>query len=249
MTITEAGILVQNLADKVTSEIQIAEDSLKELYDGIRRHIRIGSFCHHSYTWLSEFMEHMGRVHPDIRFRLVYIDDASLTSIGSKVDMVITSLPMAGKSYTYNELFQDKLVVAVSPGHRFAGKEVLSAVEILRDHVYYFFDESSPVYRYYIAPLDTAHKKHFTRVPHLGAALSMVRAGRGITFLPEWVLKQTAPDLLGVSPAEGGYGLTWHAVSQATNDPVQQTVLDEMVLFTRRLSDKSGSPLCKGLEG
>ncbi len=237
---TAIGRALGELANEIQSRINRSEATVNEMLSGLGGKLRLGSLCLHSYGWLSDFVMQIRKGYPHFSFSFYNVNDAT-DLLESNVDFVITSMPFVDNRMTFTELFSDEMVVVVSKNHEIASREWVNLENLAGEKAFYYFSKTSQMYRYYIARMEVSFKRGFSRAPHLEAALSMVRAGMGVTFMPRWALRNHGSNLVGVRLSSSGYPMNWNVISLPSSLPSHRFIIDELVKFTKNF-DTTASP-------
>lgn len=232
---TAIGQLLNELANEIESRINKTEMVINNMLSGVGGNIGIGSLCMHSYGWLSKFVMQVRKDYPNFSFSFYNVTD-TMDLFEATVDFIVTDMPFVDKRITVTPLFSGELVVVVSENHEIASRDWVGLEELTGENVFYYFSEISQIYRYYIANMEVKFKRRFSRAPHLEAALSMVRAGMGITFMPRWALSDDDTSLVGIRLYKTGYPMVWNLMALPSTLPSQRFITDELVKFTKKFN-------------
>ncbi len=232
MVPTTIGRLLGELATDIQKQIDKTKETIDEMYSGLGGKLRFGSLCNHSYGWLSDFILFIQKEYPNFSFSFYNVSDLS-ELIDSKVDFVISSMPDVDDRIVSSKLFSDEMVVVVSNEHEIACREYIDIEELLNENMFIYYRETSQVYGYYMTQMEFFFKRRLSRAPHLEAALSMVRAGMGVTFMPRWALQKDEPNITGVRLLRDGYPLTWSVLYLPSILPNQRFIINELINFTK----------------
>ena len=193
MRLSSAGLRLLRLAEKVLPEIELAEQDFAGLRSGRAGRLHFAIECHACYEWLFPVLERFRQVWPDVdvdvRAGLAF--DALNALQREEVDLVVSSDPEALDGVQFQPLFDYSPVFVAAAGHPLAAKEWISA-EDFRDEVLiaYPVDRSKlDVFKMLLMPVGV-EPRAIRRVELTDMILLLVAAGRGVTVLPDWVLRQ-----------------------------------------------------------
>lgn len=129
---------------------------------------------------------------PKVKLRFLQVSDHAelLKKLGQNdIDISISSLPLHGKGICSVPLTVEKIYLAVSPDHRFAGKKEISLHEIENEPIIYYTAECG------LREIVGNFYANEGLTPNISCECmtsevicSLIDAGMGIAFLPECVL-------------------------------------------------------------
>jgi LysR family transcriptional regulator for metE and metH len=190
MTLTPAGEQMLASAQRVLSELESAEDRVRQQGQGTRGVLRISTECYTCYHWLPELLRTFRERRPGID---VQIDAAATHTpvdalLAGRLDVAITSSAPRDPRLRSRVLFEDDLLLVLPPGHRLARAEYIRPQQLAGETVIVYPPRSeSFLLNLYMTPAG-AQPGDVLEVPLTEAILEMVRAGLGITFLARWAV-------------------------------------------------------------
>ena len=192
VSLTEAGTVFAERVRFILSRLTEAVTVTQQIERGISGHVRVGfteSGCFHPAVTqtLLEFRQSYLGLH------LTLVENNSTNLVGMIRDGVIDAAfirpPFAGDEVvTYEAMFQEKMVVAVSRGHRLAAHKRATLAE-LSDETFVFYHRliRPGLTDVVIAACERAgfHPRRGQEAPQLTSTLNLVAAGLGISIVPE----------------------------------------------------------------
>jgi LysR family transcriptional regulator, regulator for metE and metH len=194
MKLSAAGQRLLRLAERVLPEIEQIEEDFRALRSGRAGRLHIAIECHACYEWLFPVLENFRKAWPevdvDIRAGLAF--DALNALAREEVDLVISSDPEDIPGVSFAPLFDYSPVFVASAQHPLAAKPWVEA-EDFRNEVLiaYPVDRSKlDIFKMLLMPAGV-EPRAIRRVELTAVILLLVASQRGVTVLPDWVLRQT----------------------------------------------------------
>lgn len=193
LKLSAAGHRLLRLAEKILPEIEAAEQEFLSLRSGKAGRLHIAIECHACFEWLFPVLEGFRKAWPevdvDIRAGLAF--DALNALQREEVDLVISSDPEDLRDVDFTPLFDYEPVFVASSQHPLARKPFVTA-EDFRDEVLiaYPVDRSRlDVFSMLLMPAKV-EPRSIRRVELTAVILLLVASNRGVTVLPDWVLRE-----------------------------------------------------------
>jgi DNA-binding transcriptional LysR family regulator len=192
--LAEAGQAVLEHVDRIFEEVEALRGRLGHEGDQPAGRVRAAAatqaFVHLFAPHFRAFMEAYPRV--EVVFRSTVSTDRTVGDILAGVaDVGFASKPVYSATLQVTDLFDDELLLAVSPTHRFAAVE-LATVKDIRTERLILFERGASIRR--------ASDQFFARAgikPDLALESNdtdfiklMVRSGVGISLLPAWAMRE-----------------------------------------------------------
>lgn len=193
MKLSPAGLRLLRLAEQVLPQIEATQAEFANLRSGRTGRLHIAIECHACFEWLfpvlEAFRKSWGDVDVDIRPGLSF--DALPALQKEEVDLVVSSDPEALPGVDFVELFDYAPVFVASSQHPLAAKPFVEAAD--------FRDQTLITY-----PVDRARLDVFSQLlipakvePHAirqveltAVILLLVASNRGVSVLPDWVVRE-----------------------------------------------------------
>lgn len=192
MRLSSSGQKLLRLAERVLPEVEALEEELKGDEAGRSGRLHIAIECHACFDWLLPVLESFRRAWPDIDVDIrPGLSFAALPALQrEEVDLVVSSDPEDLDGVTFSPLFDYDPVFVCSSQHPLAAKPFVEAED--------FAGETLISY-----PVDPARLDVFTellnpagvtprsvrQVELTAVILMLVASNRGVSVLPDWVVR------------------------------------------------------------
>lgn len=207
---TQAGEYLLALAQRVLPQIDHAERVLAEFAQGHRGALRAGMECHPCQQWLMRVIAPYLAAWPDVDvdMRTAFRFGGIGALLGHEIDLLITPDPLDLPGIHYTRVLDYELVLAVPETHVMGDvarpQDLTSEVLI----TYPVSSERLDVFTQFLVPGHCLPKRHRT-VETTEMMLQLVAAGRGVSAVPDWILREEGAGLpiravrLGTGIAKG----------------------------------------------
>ncbi|WP_068306841.1 LysR family transcriptional regulator [Pararhodobacter sp. CCB-MM2] len=201
LRLSAAGMKMLRLAEEVLPRIEALEEDFRALISGKSGRLHIAIECHACFDWLFPVLERFRHAWPDvdvdIRPNLAF---AALSALArEEVDLVISSDPDPMDGITYTPLFDYEPRFIAAANHPLAQKDFIEA-EDFRDEVLLTYPMDRTRLDIFTGLLNPARvEPRLVRQVELTAViLLLVASGRGVSVLPDWVLREVkySPDYI-----------------------------------------------------
>ncbi len=193
MKLSAAGLRLLRLAEQVLPQVEAAQAEFSSLRDGHAGRMHIAIECHACFEWLFPVLEAFRKswsdVDVDIRPGLAF--DALPALQKEEVDLVVSSDPETIPGVEFIELFDYNPVFVASSHNPLAAKPYVEA-EDFRDQtlITYPVEKSRlDVFSQLLIPagVDPASIR---QVELTAVILLLVASNRGVSVLPDWVVRE-----------------------------------------------------------
>jgi LysR family transcriptional regulator for metE and metH len=220
MQLSAAGARLLRLAERVLPEVDAVIEEFAALRSGRAGRLHIAVECHACFDWLFPVLEQFRHAWPevdvDIRPGLAF--GALPALIRQEVDLVISSDPETLEGITFNPLFDYQPMLVAAASSPLAAKPWIEA-EDFRDQMLITY----PVER---ARLDIfselltgarVEPRAIRQVELTAVILMLVASGRGVSVLPDWVLREVKyqPDYITRRVTEKGLTKRLYAATRS----------------------------------
>lgn len=213
--LTQAGGYILMLAGRVLPQIDHAERVLQEFAQGQRGALRVGMECHPCQQWLTRvvdpYLRRWIRVDLDVTTAFRFGGIAAL--LGHEIDLLITPDPIERPTLTYIPVFDYEIVLAVAADHPLAAKSVVAPSDLSSETLitYPVTPERLDVFTRFLVPAGCLPQRHRT-VETSDLMLQMVATGRGVSAIPDWLLRElpAGEKLHALRLGEGGIAKSIH---------------------------------------
>ena len=192
MRLSAAGLRMLKLAERILPEIDALQDEFAALKSGKTGRLHIAIECHACFDWLFPVLEMFRHAWPevdvDIRAGLAFEALPALNR--EEVDLVISSDPETLDGITFNPLFDYHPMFVAAAQNPLAAKDVILA-EDFRDQMlitYPVARDRLDVFTEILTPARVEPRGQ-RQVELTAVILMLVAANRGVSVLPDWVLR------------------------------------------------------------
>ncbi len=219
MKLSPAGVKLLRLAERVLPEISAIEEEFRALHEGRSGRLHIAIECHACFDWLFLVLDNLRHAWPevdlDIRQRLAF--DALEALRREEVDFVITSDPVEMPGVTFSPLFDYEPRFVAAANHPLAGKEFIDAEDFEEEMVLTYPVERSKIdlFTALLTP-ERVEPRVVRQVEMTEVILMLVAAGRGVSVMPDWVLRSVKhnPDYVTRRLTENGLSKRMYAATR-----------------------------------
>ncbi|WP_226779285.1 LysR family transcriptional regulator [Oceaniglobus trochenteri] len=193
LKLSAAGMKLLRLAERILPEIAAMEDEFAGLVSGKSGRLHIAIECHACFEWLFPVLEKFRHAWPDVD-----VDIRPGLSFGAlpalqkeQVDLVVSSDPESLPGVDFSPLFDYAPVFVAPASHPLAGREYVEA-EDFRDQtlITYPVDRTRlDVFTELLIPAKV-EPRAIRQVELTAVILLLVASGRGVTVLPDWVVRE-----------------------------------------------------------
>jgi LysR family transcriptional regulator, regulator for metE and metH len=194
LKLSMAGIKMLKLAERILPEVAQLEEEFRSIESGTTGRLHIAIECHACFEWLFPVLELFRRAWPDvdvdIRPGLAF--DALPALQREEVDLVISSDPETLDGIEFSPLFDYEPIFVAAANHPLAAKKFIEAAD--------FRNQTLITY-----PVDKTRLDVFTellteakvepaairQVELTAVIMLLVASNRGVSVLPDWVVRDS----------------------------------------------------------
>jgi DNA-binding transcriptional LysR family regulator len=192
LLLTDAGRVVLEYARRFQNLESDLDNALKELKDNYAGRLSIGANESMS-LYLLQHIERYRRIFPKVKVQVRRAMSSKIPSqlLDGELEMGVISYDPADEHIQSQVIYTDRLVLIVSPEHRFAGRKELSITEL---------DMETFIAHNVLSPYREAVLREFQRhkvplnmdveMPTLETIRRLVQHNEGVTFLPRMCVEQ-----------------------------------------------------------
>jgi len=219
MKLSPAGMRLLRLAERILPEISAVEEEFRALKSGRSGRMHIAIECHACFDWLFPVLDGFRHAWPDIdvdiRMRLAF--DALEALRREEVDFVVTSDPVDMPGISYAPLFDYEPRFVAAANHPLAAHAYI-APEDFEDELLITYPVERSKLDIFTALLTPARvePRAMRQVELTEVILMLVASGRGVTVLPDWVLRDVKynPDYVTRPITEDGLSKRMYAATR-----------------------------------
>jgi len=189
--LTEEGEELYKLANEVLGSIESRLNSIKEIKNGNRGKVRLGTECYFLFQGIPSFVQKMGILYPEIEIELSGAAGDSFESLlSNEIDAAFVTMPSNTSKIVTIELLEDEIMAVMHEEHHLANRKYLMPEDFLDiTLILLSFPLSTvSVYKKFLAPASVEPKKMQAGV-HAELCIEMIETNMGVMCIPKWVLK------------------------------------------------------------
>lgn len=193
LTLTQAGVTLLSIANRVLPQLEHAEDKLVQMAQGERGTLRIGMECHPCYQWLlkvvSPFLAQWPDVDVDVKQKFQFGGVGAL--LGYEIDLLVTPDPFYKKGLCFEPVFDYEQVLVIADDHPLASRRYLNPADLCEETLltYPVSPDRLDIFTQFLTPAGVNPYRHKT-IETTDIMLQMVASGRGVAALPRWLAEE-----------------------------------------------------------
>lgn len=194
LKLSPAGLKMLKLAERVLPEFDALEQDFRAIQSGNAGRLHIAIECHACFDWLFPVLELFRRAWPDvdvdIRPGLAF--DALPALQREEVDLVISSDPEKLPGVDFTPLFDYEPVFIAASGHPLAQKPFIEAEDFRGETLITYPVDKTRLDVF--TQLLTAAKVEPTAIRQVeltAVIMLLVASNRGVSVLPDWVVRDS----------------------------------------------------------
>ncbi|MEP0153482.1 LysR family transcriptional regulator [Pseudophaeobacter sp.] len=236
MKLSAAGLRLLRLAEQVLPQVEATQAEFSSLRDGHAGRMHIAIECHACFEWLFPVLEAFRKswsdVDVDIRPGLAF--DALPALQKEEVDLVVSSDPEDIPGVDFIELFDYKAVFVASAQHPLAQKTYVEAEDFVGQTLITYPVEKSrlDVFSQLLTPA-RVEPESIRQVELTAVILLLVASNRGITVLPDWVVREVKYSSDYVTRPLTKSGITRRLYAAIRSDDRQKPYMQELIRLAK----------------
>ena len=232
MKLSAAGMRLLRLANKILPEIEALEAEFNGLRDGRSGRLHIAIECHACFEWLFPVLEKFRKLWPDvdvdIRPGLAF--DAMPALQKEEVDLVVSSDPEDLPGVSFSHLFDYAPVFVAASQHPLAQKPWIEAEDFRAETlITYPVDRARlDIFSQLLTPAKV--EPAAIRQAELTAViLLLVASNRGVSVLPDWVVREVKYSSDYVTRPLTKAGITRQLFAATRNDDLEKPYMRDLI--------------------
>ena len=236
LRLSAAGQRLLKTAERVLAEMDALTDEFRALEDGKTGRLHIAIECHACFEWLLPVLEQFRRAWPevDVDIRPGLSFDALPALMREDVDLVISSDPEDLDGVEFKPLFDYAPTFVASKDNPLAKKPFVEAED--------FRDQTLITYPVERARLDIfsqllmpakVEPRSVRQVELTAVILMLVASDRGVSVLPDWVLRNLPPQSDTVAMPVTKTGLTRRLYAATREGEAQLPFMAHLIRLAR----------------
>lgn len=236
LKLSAAGLRLLRLAEQVLPQVEALQDEFTSLRDGSTGRMHIAIECHACFEWLFPVLEAFRRAWPDvdvdIRPGLAF--DALPALLKEDVDLVVSSDPEDLAGIEFIELFDYAPVFVAASAHPLAQRPFIEAEDFRgQTLITYPVDRSRlDVFSQLLTPANV--EPAAVRQAELTAViLLLVASNRGVSVLPDWVVREVKYSSDYVTRPLTKKGLTRRLYAAVRSEDRDKPYMEKLIALAR----------------
>jgi LysR family transcriptional regulator for metE and metH len=236
MKLSAAGLRLLRLAHKILPEIEALQDEFTGLRAGSTGRLHIAIECHACFEWLFPVLEGFRKLWPDvdvdIRPGLAF--DALPALQKEEVDLVVSSDPENLSGVEFNHLFDYAPVFVAASTHPLAQKNYVEATDFRGETlITYPVDRARlDIFSQLLTPAKV-EPASIRQVELTAVILLLVASNRGISVLPDWVVREVKYSSDYVTRPLTEKGLTRQLFAATRTDEVAKPYMMDLIRLAK----------------
>lgn len=198
LRLSQAGNYLLELAQRLLPQLEYAERTLRDFAAGRRGALRIGMECHPCQKWLMQVTAPYLTAWPDVDLQVCtdFRFDGIAALSDYEIDILVTPDPIERPELSFTPVFDYELVLAVHQSHPLAAKEYVLPADLTPEELIAFpvSLERLDVYTRFLLPAGCRPRKH-SPAETIELMLQLVAAQRGVSVIPDWLLREKGIEL------------------------------------------------------
>src|SRR5262245_10388361 len=235
MVLTTAGDALLRAATQVLDIVGRTEEEIRKAGKTEASLLRITTQCYTAYHWLPGLLKEYRLRHPNVEIQV----DADATPrpikslLEGRIDLAIMSDRVRDRRLVERVLFEDELLVIMSPTHRLASRATIEPEDFAEETlIIYPPREESTLLQRVLAPAGVTPRA-VQQVQLSEAIIELVKAGLGVAAMARWAIEpyMRSGALRTAKLTRRGYHRRWSAVMlrDMANAPHAKDFIDLIV--------------------
>jgi LysR family transcriptional regulator, regulator for metE and metH len=236
MKLSAAGLRLLRLAEQILPQIDAMQAEFSSLRDGETGRMHIAIECHACFEWLFPVLEAFRKNWPDvdvdIRPGLAF--DALPALQKEEVDLVVSSDPEDIAGVEFVELFDYAPVFVAAAQHPLAAKPYIDAEDFVGQTLITYPVERTrlDVFSQLLIPAGV-EPESIRQVELTAVILLLVASNRGISVLPDWVVREVKYNSDYVTRPLTKKGLSRRLYAAVRRDDKEKPFVAELIRLAR----------------
>ncbi|WP_271949308.1 LysR family transcriptional regulator [Ruegeria faecimaris] len=236
MKLSAAGLRLLRLAEQILPQVEATQQEFSSLRDGRTGRMHIAIECHACFEWLfpvlESFRKSWGDVDVDIRPGLAF--DALPALQKEEVDLVVSSDPEDLPGVEFIELFDYDAVFVAASTHPLAQKEFIEAEDFRGQTLITYPVERTrlDVFSQLLIPA-RVEPAAIRQVELTAVILLLVASNRGISVLPDWVVREVKYNSDYVTRPLTKDGITRRLYAAVRTEDLEKPFVQELIKLAK----------------
>ncbi|WP_300056132.1 LysR family transcriptional regulator [uncultured Roseobacter sp.] len=234
LKLSPAGLRLLKLAQQVLPQVQALQEEFTGLREGSAGRMHIAIECHACFEWLfpvlERFRKNWGEVDVDIRPGLAF--DAMPALLKEEVDLVVSSDPEELPGVEFIELFDYAPVFVAARAHPLAQKAYVEAEDFRGETLITYPVERArlDVFSQLLIPAKV-EPASIRQVELTAVILLLVASNRGVSVLPDWVVREVKYSSDYITRPLTSDGITRRLYAAVRSDDLSKPFVQQLLEF------------------
>jgi len=236
LKLSAAGFRLLRLAQQVLPQVEAMQAEFSSLRAGRAGRMHIAIECHACFEWLfpvlEQFRKSWGEVDVDIRPGLAF--DALPALLKEEVDLVVSSDPEDLPGVEFVELFDYAPVFVAAGTHRLSERAFIEAQDFRGETLITYPVERQrlDVFSQLLIPAKV-EPAAIRQVELTAVILLLVASNRGVSVLPDWVVREVKYSSDYVTRPLTAHGITRRLYAAVRSDDRHQKFVSDLIDLAR----------------
>jgi len=232
MKLSAAGLRLLRLAEQILPQVEATQQEFSSLRDGRTGRMHIAIECHACFEWLfpvlEAFRKSWGDVDVDIRPGLAF--DALPALQKEEVDLVVSSDPEDLPGVEFIELFDYDAVFVAASAHPLAQKDYIEAEDFRGQTLITYPVERTrlDIFSQLLIPA-RVEPAAIRQVELTAVILLLVASNRGVSVLPDWVVREVKYNSDYVTRPLTKDGITRRLYAAVRTEDLEKPYVQELI--------------------
>ncbi|MBO9447106.1 LysR family transcriptional regulator [Ruegeria sp. R14_0] len=232
MKLSAAGLRLLRLAEQILPQVEATQQEFSSLRDGRTGRMHIAIECHACFEWLfpvlESFRKSWGDVDVDIRPGLAF--DALPALQKEEVDLVVSSDPEDLPGIEFIKLFDYDAVFVAASSHPLAQKEFIEAEDFRGQTLITYPVERTrlDIFSQLLIPA-RVEPAAIRQVELTAVILLLVASNRGVSVLPDWVVREVKYNSDYVTRPLTKDGITRRLYAAVRTEDLEKPFVQELI--------------------
>ncbi|MBT8168326.1 LysR family transcriptional regulator [Falsiruegeria litorea] len=236
MKLSAAGFRLLRLANQILPQIEAMQEEFSALRDGKTGRMHIAIECHACFEWLFPVLEGFRKSWPDVDVDIKpgLAFDALPALQKEEVDLVVSSDPEDLPGVEFVELFDYNAVFVAAATHPLAAKPFIEAEDFRGQTLITYPVERTrlDVFSQLLIP-SRVEPASIRQVELTAVILLLVASNRGISVLPDWVVREVKYSSDYVTRPLTEAGITRRLYAAVRSEDLEKPFVQELVKLAR----------------
>ncbi len=232
LRLSAAGMRLLRLAEQVLPQVEALTEEFAGLRQGQSGRLHIAIECHACFEWLFPVLEGFRKAFPDvdvdIRPGLAF--GAIPALMKEEVDLVVSSDPEDLPGVTFTPLFDYNPVFVASSQHPLAAKPYVEAEDFRGETLITYPVERArlDVFSQLLSPAKV-EPAAIRQVELTAVILLLVASNRGVSVLPDWVVREVKYNSDYVTRPLTSWGITRRLYAATRTDDLEKPYMQKVI--------------------